>query len=210
MKLSILVVLAGALVLASCHRDTRPGWQKAEPVSHLTIPAGIDSPGRSAEMVVPESAGTIEGSVRDSAVPPVTVSLASDSDVEATWQKVVNRLEADDLGQVVRKDDADRQLSMTVKGSMLPGPQGGYFSRMLSSKPDPKRDYYAHLSVISENGQTLVNIDGDGRSVMYVANGLEDQSIRQLGTDSDEVSSGRSYGPRVRDRVKDASGRSGR
>ncbi len=178
MKYSSLLIIACLPLLAACHRDTRPDWQQARVAPHLEIPAGIDTPGRSAEMSVPAAVGKVEGSVHDDTTPPTTVAMTSDQDPAAAWQTVTDRLKAADAGQVISRDDQEHNLGVSIKGSQLPKPEGGFFSRMFRSKPDPKRDYFTHIKVISENGETFVNLDGDGRAVLYFGHLLEGKSLQ--------------------------------
>lgn len=178
MKHTRMILIACLPILAACHHDARPNWQRAEAAPHLTIPDGIDTPGRSAEMSVPAASGQVEGAVHDDTSPPTSLTMTSDQETGVAWQTVTDRLQASGTAQVVSRDSQEHDLSVSIKGSQLPKPDGGFFSRMFRSKADPERDYFAHISVASENGETLVTLDGDGRAVLYFGHLLEGKSLQ--------------------------------
>lgn len=173
MKFQWIVALGVLLLLVGCHRDTRPGWQKAQSEPHLQIPAGLDAPGRAAELDVPGSSSTVIGSVENDATPPTSISMDDVDGVDPTWRKVVEKLLDANVGTVVKRDDAANQLFLSMKGSELPVPERGFFSRMFHRGPDLNRDYFAQVSVVSENGVTKVRVDGDGPVVMQVHQALQ-------------------------------------
>lgn len=188
MKLSCILILASLPLLVSCHRDTRPDWQKADAVAHLKIPDGVDTPGRSAEMVVPAATGETEAMVHNDTTPPTTVSLTSENDVDTAWQTVSNRLAKSGAGTVLSRDDQQHHLSLNIKGSALPQPDRGFFSNLFHSKPDPARKYFATVGVISQNGVTTVNIDGDGEAVLHLGTVLAGGSLRPVAQKGGSVS----------------------
>lgn len=209
MKLSYILILASLPVLASCNRDTRPDWQKAESAPHLTIPASVDTPGRSAEMVVPDATGDSEAMAHNDTTPPMGLSLTSEDAVGTAWQTVSNRLDSVGIGTIVNRDDVDHRLSLNVKGSELPKREDGFFSRLFGSKPDPSRNYFAVIDVISQNGQTMVNINGDGRAVLPLSSLLEGGSLKPVAQKGGAVSTAAPRTP-LRDSgnvQRDASGR---
>ncbi len=188
MKFSTIILLASLPLLASCHRDTRPEWQQAEAASHLKIPEGVDTPGRSAEMVVPAASGKVEGTVHDDTTPPTSMSLVSDSDIDGAWQVVTGKITGAGIGAIVSRDDAQHQLGLKIKGSELPQPERGFFSRIFHSGPDVARKYYAAIDVISQNGETMVNIDGDGPAVLHLGSMLEGKSLKPVAQKGGDVS----------------------
>ena len=188
MKYSLLLIIASLPLLAACHHDTRPAWQKAEVAPHLKIPAGIDTPGRSAEMSVPAATGQVEGEVHDDTAPPSSVTLTSDQDTSAAWQDLTAKIEKLGVGTIISRDNQQHHLGLVIKGSDLPGPQGGFFSRMFASKPDPSRDYYAMVGVASENGQTVVNVDGDSRAALHLGQLLQGPTLHLAGSKGGDVS----------------------
>lgn len=209
MKLFYILILASLALLASCHRDTRPDWQKAEAASHLQIPNGVDTPGRSAEMTVPAATGNSEAMVHDDTTPPSGVSLTSENDVDTAWQTVNDRLTSAGVGTIVSRDDAKHDLSLNIKGSELPKREVGFFSRMFRSKPDPSRNYFATVDVLSQNGQTTVNINGDGRAVLQLSAMLEGGSLKPMAQKGGSVSTAAPRTDRLRNsgEGRDASGK---
>lgn len=171
----IFIALAGALALAGCHRDTRPAWQRAHAAEHLKIPEGIDSPGRSGEMSVPAATTSVEGTVHDDTTPPGSITLDTDSGVDAAWQQVTAKVGDAGVGTVLSRDDQAHHLGVTLKGSEIPQPKRGFFSRMFHHAPDPDRVYYATVEVVSENGKTLIRINGDGPAVLRLNDVLKPQ-----------------------------------
>ncbi|MGA7296548.1 MAG: hypothetical protein WBW92_03425 [Rhodanobacteraceae bacterium] len=188
MKFSTILILASLPLLASCHRDTRPEWQQAEAAPHLKIPGGIDTPGRSAEMVVPAASGRVEGTVHDDTTPPTSMSLVSDSDIDGAWQVVTGKLTGARIGAIVSRDDDQHHLGLKIKGSELPQPESGFFSWIFHNGPDPARKYYASIGVISQNGETMVNIDGDGPAVLHLGSMLEGKSLKPVAQKGGDVS----------------------
>mgnify|MGYP006909076295 CR=1 FL=1 len=202
MKRTYLLILASLPWLAACHPDTRPEWQQAQAAPHLEIPAGVDTPGRSAEMVVPPASGDVEGAVHHDAAPPTSVLMTSDKDTDAAWQTVTEAIAGAGLGKVISRDDQQHRLGMMIKGSALPQPRRGFFSRLFRSKPDPNREYYARIGVDSENGETVVKLDGDGRAVLHLGDILESPTLHLATSKGGDVS----RQERPRNRVPDNSG----
>ncbi len=209
MKLFYILILASLPVLASCHRDTRPDWQKAEAASHLEIPSGLDTPGRSAEMLVPTATGDGNAMVHNDTTPPSGLSLTSEDDVDTAWQTVNDRLTSGGIGTIVSRDDARHDLSLNIKASELPKRSGGFFSRMFRSKPDPSHNYFATIGVLSQNGQTTININGDGRAVLQLSSMLEGGSLKPMAQKGGSVSTAAPRTQRLRNSgaTRDASGK---
>lgn len=182
MKIAPIIIFACLPALAACHHDTRPAWQRAEAVPHLDIPADVDAPGRSAEMLVPGAEDSKTVTVADSLRPPVGITLYSDSDVAATWVLVTSKVDALGEHTILDRDDAARSLDLTIKGSSLPGANAGFWHGLFHNTPDPEQDYFASVDVKSVNGETLIALDGDGRAVLYLKSLIKGTSHVQTGS----------------------------
>lgn len=187
MKISTIVLTVGLLALAACHNDTRPAWQTAEVAPHLDIPTGVDTPGLGDEMVVPGAAQVDAADVGRDARPPTSVSLVSNGDVASTWQVVTAKLDTTGIGTIQARNDQAHQLALAIKGSELPGADAGLWTRIFHNTPDPNRDYLATIGVKSINGETLIDIDGDGRAVLHLATVVKSVSISDAAADKQGI-----------------------
>lgn len=212
MRTSFIFLLALLPVLAACHRDARRNWQGATAVPALEIPADLDRPGRSAEMRVPGAQDVITTDTPDPSSPPTSIALLSSADVAATWAAVAARLERS-AGSVSEVDGAGHSARFGIRGDALPERKRGFMARLLADKAEPLREYAAMISVDSENGETLVNINGDGRAVLYLDDLLLGDGISNLGDDDKGVNAPldrRNALPGGHRAIPDASGRSDR
>lgn len=185
----LLLLLLLLPFLGACHHERRAtSWEQARTTPYLDIPEGMDTPGRSAEMVIPDIAADIPGSTYGDARPPVNVVLVSEDDPAAAWSLVNTRIKAAGVGRELARDDARHRLALDIAPAELPQQDRGFFARLFrSSEERNKREYFVAVAVNFVNGETRVSVDGDARAAMYLGNVLEGPGLRNIASAEDAI-----------------------
>lgn len=163
---SIACITVATLLLAAC--STTPAWKTAKAVPPLAIPAGIDTPGTSNELVVPHVADADnQGELLSNTRPPATSQDIVLAAAPATaWSRVGAVLEESGVGKIVARDAATHSYRLELSAADLDPGHRSLKERLLHRAPDIQGIHEATVSVADDGkGRSTVMIDGDSMAV---------------------------------------------
>lgn len=140
------VLALSALLLSGCGMfRSQKAWETAKQESPLEIPPGMDTPSTSAALVIPETGAnnpTSNGATArvGAAASQIADGFVLNDNIDSTYQRVGQALEAGDIGQVVAHDDAAHTYTLSVVASDQPAQKKGFFSSMFNGKSKQSAD----------------------------------------------------------------------
>ncbi|HET6631587.1 MAG TPA: hypothetical protein VFG73_02645 [Rhodanobacteraceae bacterium] len=182
----MMAAALAVLLLGGC--ASTPEWEQARAVPPLTIPAGLDKPGVSSEMVVPKIGDSDLPPPRSTRPPASDRSIVLASGVDAAYQQVGAVLEAAKVGAIVTRDAAQHLYRLKLTQDEVQPPPSSFWHRLFHAEPDTSGLHYADISILpAANGNSTVAIDGDALAVARLHRLLDAHStvVNDSAADSD-------------------------
>lgn len=184
---TIVLAVASTLVLGAC--STTPAWKTAKAAAPLTMPAGIDTPGTSNELVVPKAAGAgdAKGVLRSTRPPATNQGIVLAEDADAGWKHVGAVLKESGVGKIVASDAHAHSYNLVLSAADVNPGHRSWRERLFHRTPDIEGSHLASVSVVDDGkGRSNVLIDGDDLAVQKLAKVLHASSTTVATVKADE------------------------
>lgn len=178
---TIVCAVVSTLALGAC--STTPAWKTAQAAAPLTIPAGIDTPGTSNELAVPQIAAGKDKSLLRSTRPPATnQNMVLAETAGEAWKHVGSVLKESGVGKIVASDPAAHSYNLVLSAAEVTPTHRSWRQRLFHHSLDVKGPHNASVRLVNDGqGRSNVVIDGDDLAVQKLYNVLKSSS-KSIGT----------------------------